>query len=58
MLEWWAYKHINGSIHIKRYLGDPLDLQEAGESPFVYIYTDVFTAINADEALKLANELL
>jgi len=34
MIEWWAYKHINGTIHVKR-LFDHSDLYEAQESDFV-----------------------
>lgn len=32
--QWWAYRHVDGGIHPKRYFG-PEDLKEAKESPFV-----------------------
>lgn len=31
---WWAYRHVNGTFHWKRYFG-PEDTEEARESPFV-----------------------
>ena len=58
MIEWYAYKHINGSIHLRRWFGDSLDIQEANESPFVESVTKVFTAETRKEALELAKELL
>ena len=58
MIEWYAYKHNNGTIHLRRYFGDPLDIQEAIESPFVDSVTDVFLSCDREEALKLAEVLL
>lgn len=43
-LEWYAYKHTNGSLHLKRYLGDYGDIVEARESPFVQTVTGPFEA--------------
>lgn len=33
-IEWWAYIHENGTLHVRRYF-DMLDILEAQESPFV-----------------------
>ena len=33
-IEWWAYIHENGSLHVKRYF-DRGDILEAQASPFV-----------------------
>jgi len=57
-ISWWAYLHINETIQLKRYLGDPLDLQEAKESPFVVKCTEPFQANSRDEALIVARKLL
>jgi hypothetical protein len=58
MNEWWAYLHVNGTLQLKRYWGDPLDLQEAGESPFVSKYTQPFEAEGREDALEIARKLL
>lgn len=45
---WFGYKHINGSLHVKRY-GDEKDYEEARDSDFVdRIYGP--WACNQDEA--------
>jgi len=55
--EWCAYRHVDGSIHLKRYLGDPLDLREMRESPFVSAVTGPFHC-NQREALGIATARL
>lgn len=47
---WWGYKHTNGHIQVKRYF-EPLDIQEAEESPFCEKVSNPFEAIDRDEAL-------
>ena len=53
MIQWWGYKHINGTYHLKRYLDDQEDLKEAINSPFVKMISDVFYAKNREEALTI-----
>lgn len=56
-LQWWGYRHISGTITIKRYFGE-LDIQEASESPFVADYAGPVTAATREEAeVKLKKEL-
>ena len=52
-LEWYAYKHTNGTLHLKRYLGDPLDIREAKESPFVQMVTGPFEANKHSQAEEI-----
>lgn len=54
---WWGYKHKNGSIQVKRWF-NMQDIREAWNSPFVEDVTGTFEAINRDEALKKAKEML
>lgn len=49
-LQWYAYRHINGTLHLKRYFGDPLDIREVKESPFVREVTGPFEANKRKEA--------
>lgn len=49
-LEWYAYKHNNGTLHLKRYWGDYGDIMEAKMSPFVRSVTGPFKAHNQHEA--------
>ena len=49
---WWGYLHVEGTIQAKRYF-DRLDLEEAGESPFVKSYFGPFEAENREEALNI-----
>ena len=57
-LQWWGYRHTNGTFHVKRYLDDPGDLQEARESPFVDELTGPFLAANRESAMTHARERL
>lgn len=47
---WFAYRHIDGTLHAKRYFGEE-DLKEAQESPFVASVG--FLAETKEEALLL-----
>lgn len=50
-LKWWGYQHIEGGLQAKRYF-DPIDIQEAVESPFCSIVVGPFDAEGRDEALE------
>ena len=50
MNEWWAYKHINGSIQVKR-LWDEKDMYDATQSEFVVKIYKPFLATNRSDAL-------
>jgi len=54
---WWAYRHTNGTIQLKRYLGIE-DFADADESPFVAHRTDRFLASDRAEAMAKAEEML
>lgn len=54
-IQWWGYVHTNGSIQVKRWMGDPRDLQEAWESPFVRTVMKPFFASGRDEAHHQSN---
>ena len=58
MLSWYAYKHVNGTLHLKRYLRDPGDITEADQSPFVEKVVGPFAAENRKIALKIMEKLL
>ena len=58
MPEWYAYRHINNSIHVKRYFGDTGDIDEAIESDFVINVVGPFEAEGRTDALLKARELL
>ena len=60
MTEWYAYRHINNSIHVKRYL-EPFgagDIDEAIESDFVIMVKGPYMAEGRADALLKARELL
>ena len=57
-LRWWAYRHTDGSLHVKRYLDDPGDLQEARESSFVDEMFGPFLAANRESAMTRARARL
>jgi len=48
---WWGYRHVDGSVHVKRYF-DMRDLDEAADSDFVGAVRGPFTARNREEALR------
>lgn len=49
---WWGYKHVSGTYQAKRYF-EPLDIQEAQESPFCAQVVGPFEAEDRDMALKI-----
>ena len=51
-LTWWGYKHINGSIQVKRFFGK-VDLIEAEGSPFVRKVFQPFEAEGREDAIKI-----
>lgn len=51
-LEWYGYKHQNGTYHLKR-LWDKKDMHEARESPFVDEIFGPFYSDNLDEAQRM-----
>ncbi len=56
-LQWWGYKHINGSLQAKRYWGDPRDISEAKESDFVERVVGPFEAVDRADALSKVEQL-
>lgn len=52
-LEWYAYEHVNGTKHLRRFLGDVGDIQEARDSDFVKRVTGPFEAKNRPEAMSI-----
>jgi hypothetical protein len=57
MNQWWGYRHVNGSVQVKRYF-DLRDFDDAKESPFCEQVVGPFKADGREEAIKLAKELL
>ena len=49
---WWGYVHTTGTLQAKRYF-EPLDIDEARESPFVQEAFGPFPADDREEALKI-----
>lgn len=49
---WWGYIHVNKTIQVKRYF-EPLDIQEANESPFVEQTFGPFEAKNREDAIDI-----
>lgn len=56
-MKWWAYKHTNDSIQVKRYLKGG-DMEYADSSPFVQKRTEPFEAENRERATIIAEEVL
>ena len=48
--QWWGYRHTSGTYQTKPYR-EPLDIQEAKESPFCKIVVDPFDASSREDAL-------
>lgn len=57
MNKWWGYKHVNGEILVKRFW-DYGDIDEARRSDFVKSVTWVFDAIDFNDAMRQAKEIL
>lgn len=50
-MKYWAYKHANGSLHLKVFRGDTASVNDAFDSPFVDDVMDVFEAENREDAI-------
>jgi len=57
MLKWWGYIHIDGSIHVKRFI-DFGDILEAQSSDFVKSITGPFEANSRSEAIEAYKRIL
>lgn len=57
MNPWWGYKHVNGSLQVKRYF-DLRDIEEARESSFVQYVTGPFDARDREHALQICKQKL
>ena len=57
MLEWYAYKHANGQLFLRRFF-DQGDIDEASSSPFVAKCTGKFEADSNAVAEAKMKELL
>jgi hypothetical protein len=61
-MKFWAYRHINGSIHVKGYRADLPNAREsindAFESDFVDDVIDPFEAVSRQEAERIAKAKL
>lgn len=53
---WWGYLHTSGTLQAKHYY-EPLDIQEAKESPFCKKVVGPFAALHRDHALQLVQVL-
>jgi len=54
---WWGYLHTDGSLQAKRYF-QPLDIEEAIESPFVVQALGPFKAKSRDGAIAYLHNVL
>lgn len=54
---WWGYLHKSGTLQVKRYF-EPLDIQEAKESPFVKSVHGPWEVNSREEALAKLREAL
>lgn len=52
---WWGYLHISETFQAKRYF-EPLDIQEAKDSPFCRKAVGPFEAEDRDEAIAIVKE--
>lgn len=49
-MKYWAYKHVNGTLHLKVFRGDTASIDDAFDSPFVDDVMDIFEAATREEA--------
>lgn len=57
-IRWWGYKHVSGSLHVKRFFSSE-DLSEAHQSPFVDTVHGPWKVNTREEAIeKLKKEAL
>lgn len=54
--KWWGYLHTSGTLQAKPYR-EPLDIQEAKESPFCKKVVGPFDALHRDHALLIVQQL-
>ena len=54
---WWGYRHVNGSINVKRYF-NRADIDEAYNSDFVMSVAEPFLADGRQDALNQASKML
>ena len=54
---WWGYLHTSGTLQAKRYF-EPLDIQEAEQSPFCEKVLGPFEAKDRDEAIAFIEKQL
>jgi hypothetical protein len=54
----WAYRHINGGVHLKNYWGNHDAIDDAYDSDFVDDVLEPFTAPNRAEAEIIAKDRL
>jgi len=54
-IQWYAYRHVNGGIHLKRFWGDYGDIEEARSSDFVAEVYGPFDATSRLQAEEIAN---
>lgn len=61
-MQFWAYRHTNGSIHVKTYRADATHtkaaIDDAFESDFVDDVLDPFEAENRTQAEQIAKQRL
>jgi hypothetical protein len=56
---WWGYRHQNGSVQLKRWLGDKRDYTEDCEgNPFVGTIVVPFESGSRQEAIVILNQKL
>jgi hypothetical protein len=53
---WWGYLHISGTLQAKPYR-EPLDIEEAEQSPFCKKVVGPFQALHRDHALLIVQQL-
>ena len=56
-LAWWGYKHVSGTFQAKLYF-NPLDINEANESPFCEQVVGPFMAKDRKEALQKVKDTI
>lgn len=55
--KFWAYRHVNGGIQVKRYTSEDA-IDDAYDSPFVDEVLEPYTAKDKAEADRIAKERL
>lgn len=57
MNQWWGYRHVNGTLQVKRYF-DQEDILDARDSPFVARVVGPFEASSREDAIEKAEQEL